>query len=201
MCKQPTTPRLNLPILSVLLRPLPFLPSTHHPLLITNNNHHVPPICCWTNIKWAISAKYVWRDITFSWGGELEAESVLGLSQQMLSGGVACTHRPPSLSSHSYSCPSAPSGLHPASSLYPALYPPLSPPLCPTLALLSPLVVVHRYTHTALLCKHCIETEREGKAVMLELPLKQRSSVSNKVINSDYMTPLFIISAWRLIAS
>lgn len=74
--------------------PLPSV-SSSLPLLIVNNNHHVWSICCWANIKWVISAKFIWQDITFSWEGELEAGSVLRLSQQMLSGSLACTHRPP----------------------------------------------------------------------------------------------------------
>lgn len=131
--------------------PFPSLFSSLCPLLIVNNNHHVWSICCWANIKWVISAKFVWRDITFSWEGEREAESVLRLSQQMLSGGPACTHRPPSLSSLSHSRTSALSGLLPASSFYFALYPPLSPPLCPALALLNPLAVVHTHTHCSVM--------------------------------------------------
>lgn len=110
--------------------PRPGFSSSARPLLITNNNLHVWSICFWANIKWVISAKFVWRDIAFSWEGELEAESVLRLSQQMLSGSPACAHRPPSLSSHSHSRTSALSGPLPASSLYSALYPslPFVPP-------------------------------------------------------------------------
>lgn len=143
------TTRLNVSISCLRHRFLPFIPCPH------------PTIHSWLRIiiamcdpsvvgqtfKWVISAKFAWRDVTFSWEGEREAESALRLSQQMLSGSLACTHHPPSPSSHSHSPTSAPSGLLPASSLYPALYPPLSPPLCPALALLNPLAVVHTHCY------------------------------------------------------
>ena len=121
----------------------PSLFSCHHRLLITNNNRHVWSICCWTNIKWVIAAKFVWRDITFSWEGELEAESVQRLSQQMLSGSPALVVLP--------RCPHVPIPAHLLCLVAfqpPPLYPALYPPLCPTLALLNPLAVVHIHTHT-----------------------------------------------------
>lgn len=140
------TGRLNLSLSDLLLHFLPFpsLFSCHHRLLITNNNRHVWSICCWTNIKWVRAAKFVWRDITFSWEGELEAESVQRLSQQMLSGSPALIVLP--------RCPHVPIPAHLLCLVAfqpPPLYPALYPPLCPTLALLNPLAMVH--THT-LLC-------------------------------------------------
>lgn len=131
--------------------PASFLPpfSCLRPLLIANNNHHVRSICCWANIKWAISAKFAfWRDVTFSWAGRAgsraRAEAVVS---------SRCFQTVLRL------CPHVPIPAHlrclvvfQPPPFYPGLYPPLSPPFCPALALLNPLAVAqtHKHTHTPL---------------------------------------------------